>query len=136
MKTQLSATTDPERLLTTISSAAKEIHRLEDEAKTLLHDLGDNSGYRDRMRQKAILLSGLVDETAKLTDLPPQIQTLCQERIGSFSYEADRALRVDSVFYMAVLLCPEDHKDGMPNELDNFITDLQQKIATSLADLQ
>lgn len=135
MKTQHSTTPGAERLLTILTAAAEEIHRLENEAKTLLHDTGDISSYRDLLRQKTILLSGLADETAEVTNLPQQLSTLTQERIGSFSYEADRALRVDSVFYMAVLLCPEDHKDGMPNELDDFITYLHQEIVPSLADL-
>lgn len=134
MTTQHIALSDTDRLLQAITSAAKEINRLEGEAKKLLYESGDTAGYRDRLRQKAILLSSLADETAEFIDLPPRISTLTKERIGSFSYEADRALRVDSVFYMAVLLCPEDHKDGMPNELDNLISQLHQEISLSLAD--
>ncbi|MBA3015048.1 MAG: hypothetical protein KKD63_00585 [Proteobacteria bacterium] len=128
MTIQHDTLSDSDRLLTILTKTAKEICRLEDEAKKLLYDSGDNSGYRDRMRQKAILLSDLADETAALVSLPPQIRALTQERIGSFSYEAERALKVDSVFYMAVLLCPEDHKDGMPNELDNFIAQLHHTL--------
>jgi len=120
---------DLERLLATLNTAAEEITRLEDEARACLYLSRDTVGHRNLLRQKAILLSGLADEIADLDDMPPRISALAQERIGSFSYEAERALRVDSVFYMAVLLCPEDHKDGMPNELDMFIVQLQQEMA-------
>lgn len=129
MTTQHDILSNLERLLTILASTAEDVKRLEDEAKRLLHRGGDTNGHRDQLRQKAILLSGLSDKAAELTDLPPRISAMVKERVGGFSFEAERALRVDSVFYMAILLCPEDHKDGMPNELDTLIGHLQQELA-------
>lgn len=112
-----------EALLATLREAAAEIRRLETIAHTLLYENGDQQAYHNQLRQKAIVLSELAEKVL-LPDTPPQINTQIQERVGSFSFEADRALKLDSVFYMAVLLYPEDYQEGMPNELENLIDQL------------
>lgn len=116
-----------ERLITLLSQAASEIKELEVEAKRLLYQCGDQQGYYLRLRQKAILLSGLADEVMEL-DVTPRVNALIQEKIGGFSFEADRALRLDSVFYMAVLLYPEEHQEGGANELEMFVHSLQEHL--------
>jgi hypothetical protein len=110
-----------ERLIALLSTAAVEVRNLEGEATRLLYDHGDQQGYTRQLRHKAILLSGLADAVAELGPLPPEIDALVRERIGGFSFEADRALRVDSVFYMSVLLWPEDAQQGESNELEALI---------------
>jgi len=117
-----------ERLITLLSRAAAEINELEVEAKRLLYENGDQQGYYLRLRQKAMLLSGLADAVAELAPLPPRVNTLIQEKLGGFSFEADRALRLDSVFYMGVLLCPEEHQEGGANELEMFVRSLQEHL--------
>lgn len=118
-----------QRLIAILSDAAAEISRLETSAKTLLYEKGDKQGYHEQLRQKAILLCELAEE-AQDDALPPQLKALVKERVGSFSYEAERALRLDSVFYMAVLLYPEGHQDGQPNELENLICHLSSPCNT------
>lgn len=113
-----------ERLIQVLSDAAVEIRRLEVNARALLYEQGDQQGYRDHLRLKAIVLSELTEKMPRPDELPPHLNALCQERVGGFSFEADRALRLDSVFYMAVLLYPEDYQEGAANELENFISSL------------
>lgn len=112
------------KLISTLTAAATEINRLENKAKTLLYEHADQRGYHEQLREKAILLSELAEEATQLNDLSPQLKALVKERVGAFSFEADRALRLDSVFYMSVLLYPEDYLEGQPNELEDFINDL------------
>ena len=115
-----------EMLVAILTSTAHEVSRREAKAKALLHENYDRLGYHDQLRQKAMVLSELAEKVELCGDLPPQLKTLVQERIGSVSFEADRALRLDSVFYMAVLLYPEDYQEGDPNELENLINSLLQ----------
>ena len=114
-------------LISILTAAAKNIYKHEITAKVLLYENNNRQGYHDQLRQKAIVLSELADNVALCGDLPPHIKAMAQERIGSFSFEADRAIRLDSVFYMAVLLYPEDYQEGTPNELENFINYLIQQ---------
>lgn len=115
-----------EQIITQLASASDEIRLLEEEAKRLLYECGDQQGYRDRLRQKAILLSGLADAVEEaVTDLAPQVQTMIQGQVGALSFDADRALRLDSIFYMAVLLYPEDHQEGGENDLEKLIAHLR-----------
>ncbi len=119
-------TTPPaiDKLICLLDLAATRVNGLEQEARQLLYEEKNQEEYSARLRQKAILLNGLIDEVDGIKGLPAPIQTLIQERVGSVSYEAERALRVDSVFYMSVLLYPEHHRPGMPNELEELIARL------------
>lgn len=112
-------------IVSLLDNAAQEINALEREAKQLLHETGNQQAYTLRLRQKALRLAGLIDELEGLDELPAHLRTMIQERVGSFSYEAERALRVDSIFYMSVLLYPENHADGTPNELEEFVAHLR-----------
>ena len=113
-------------LVSVMTAAANKISRHEITAKTLLYESSDREGYHDQLREKAIVLSELADNVALCDNLPLHLKALIQQRIGSFSFEADRALRLDSVFYMSVLLYPEDYLEGTPNELETFIKYLIQ----------
>lgn len=111
-------------LIDLLSAAADEIRKCEETAWELLYEKNDQQAYREKMRQKSIVLCDLADTVALCGDLPLPVKRLMQEKIGSFSFEAERALRLDSVFYMAGLLCPEDHQKGLPNELETLINSL------------
>lgn len=113
-----------EQLIALLERAAITVSGLEQEAEKFLYQENNKEGYAARLRQKAILLSGLIDEVEGIAGLPAPVCALIQERVGSVSYEAERALRVDSVFYMAVLLYPEHHRPGMPNELEELVARL------------
>jgi len=116
-----------QELISILTAAANTICRHEVTAKALLYERNDRQGYHDQLRQKAIVLSELEESADLCGDLPSHIKALIQERIGGFSFEAERALRLDSVFYMAVLLYPEDYQEGTPNELEKFINYLMQQ---------
>lgn len=114
-----------QQIISLLSATATEISELEGEAKRLLYGMGDTHGYHRLLRQKAILLSELADAVAELEAAPHPLQALIQERVGSFSFEADRALRLDSVFYMGVLLYPEEYQEGGSNELESLVNYLK-----------
>lgn len=114
------------RLVKALTLALTEICALEQQSKTFLYDQGDQQGYHNLQRQKAIQLCGLQDELPLEEDLPSHLKILAQEKIGSLAFEAERALRLDSVFYMSVLLFPEDYQDGGENELENLINALKR----------
>jgi hypothetical protein len=113
-------------VITLLSSTCSEINELETEAKRLLYELGDTPGYHRLLRHKAILLSELADAVEELDAAPHPLHALVQERVGGFSFEADRALRLDSVFYMAVLLYPEEQHEGCGNDLEVLINHLKE----------
>lgn len=124
MKLSERAKNETKNLISLLSAAADEIRRHEETAKVLLYENNDKPGYHARLRQKSIVLCTLLEALKLYGNLPLHIKAMAQEKIGSFSFEAERALRLDSVFYMAVLLYPEDHQEGSPNELDNLINSL------------
>jgi len=119
-------------VLTYLSETALEVSRLDKEAKRLLYELGDQQGYTKQLRQKAKLLSELADAVAGLDPLPPPLDNLVQEKIGGFSFEAERALRLDSVFYMSVLLMDEC-QEGEANDLETFVHFLQKQASLDLS---
>lgn len=114
------------RLIAGLRTAAAEVRTLEQQAKAFLHEHGDQQGYRHQLRQKAILLSELADELPQDDDLPLPLIALVQEKVGSLSFEAERSLRLDSIFYMSVLLYPEDYQEGGLNELESLVDSLTQ----------
>ncbi|MDD5759796.1 MAG: hypothetical protein PHI06_12030 [Desulfobulbaceae bacterium] len=112
-------------LVDLLSAAADEIRRCEETAKKLLYGENNQQAYRVKMRKKSLVLCDLAETVALCDDLPLPVKTLIREKIGSFSFEAERALRLNSVFYMAVLLHTEDHQEDSPNELENLIKSLR-----------
>ncbi len=112
------------KIIAILSAAAAKIRNLEMTAHSLLYENGDQQGYYDQLRQKAILLSELPEKVRPPNELPPHLNALVLERVGGFSFDADRALRLDSVFYMSVLLDPIDYQKGAPNELEDLINHL------------
>jgi len=105
-----------------------KIKVLENAAQEVLAKDHDLSGYRENMRQKAEILHDLPDglqQTVKQLNLDPHTQKYVKDKLGGFSHGAGKALALDSVFYMAALLYPEDYRDGDKNDLENFILSLE-----------
>ncbi|XPV77234.1 MAG: hypothetical protein ACNI27_04755 [Desulfovibrio sp.] len=104
---------------------AVEVREIEAKGQVVLHTENDQEMYNELMREKAQVLSGLLDGAteaageAVLADHPE-----IQARIAQFSKNAKNALGVGSVFYMSALLYPDDYKDGENNDLENFIDGL------------
>ena len=106
-----------------LQEQATAVRALEKEAATALYDKKDEAAYREQMSQKAGLLASLASDSADLVAaLPEKEREAAASELSSFSYNAATALRLNSVFYMAALLYPDDHKDGEPNNLERFIS--------------
>ncbi|GAB6058493.1 hypothetical protein [Desulfonatronum parangueonense] len=115
------------RLVTALSGVAEEIRRVEAEALAALHDRGDDGFYRTRMREKAEVLRSLPKAMASFVEqLPREEREEIDYRLERFSMSASTALKLNSVFYMSALLYPEDYREGEPNDLERFVSDLEQ----------
>ncbi len=102
-----------------------EIKRLETKAAAVLADNYDLELYHDLLKQKAEILRDIPDLERDLTkDLDIDLQKLLRDRLGGFAHAALKALHLDSVFYMAALLYPEDYQTGAENDLEIFIDTL------------
>ncbi len=83
--------------------------------------------HYDFMRQKAMILSQMPDQLRPLMDgLDRRTRKYVIDKLGGFSHGADKALTLDSVFYMSALLYPENYCDGGINDLDDFINCLER----------
>ena len=111
-----------------VSDIAQQVTTLEREAREVLQRDYSEESYRAIMRQKATLLASLHKLAApSIAKLPQTEQTnIIDERLMRFSQSASNALNLNSVFYMSALLFPEDHEEGAPNDLEQFIEDYLQ----------
>ena len=111
-----------------VSDIAQQVTTLEKEAREILQKNYSEESYRAIMRQKATLLAPLHKLAApSIAKLPQTEQTnIIDERLMRFSQSASNALNLNSVFYMSALLFPEDHEEGAPNDLEQFIEDYLQ----------
>lgn len=111
-----------------VSDIAHQVTILEKDAREILQKNYSEESYRAIMRQKATLLASLHKLAAPaIAELPQTEQTKAiDEGLMRFSQSASSALNLNSVFYMSALLFPEDHKEGTPNDLEQFIEDYLQ----------
>lgn len=113
------------KLIPALKETAHTIRNIEASAGTALKK-GDKEEYREKMRQKARLLQHLPDTLAPvMEDLPETVRKPVEDRLARFSSSAANSLRLDSVFYMYALLYPEDYTEGDPNDLEEFILELE-----------
>lgn len=111
-----------------VSDIAHQVTILEKDAREILQKNYSEESYRAIMRQKATLLASLHKLAAPaIAELPQTEQTKAiDEGLMRFSQSASSALNLNSVFYMSALLFPEDHEEGTPNDLEQFIEDYLQ----------
>lgn len=108
-----------------LQERACQIRKLEAEAAAILTDNYNLRAYHDLLEQKARILHDISDLGRDLTwDLDIDLQKLLRDRLGGFSHAALKALHLDSVFYMAALLYPENYQPGTKNDLEIFIDTL------------
>ncbi len=113
------------RVIKRLRQCALDIKRLETKASAVLTDNYDLELYHDLLKQKAEILRDIPELGQDLTgDLNDDLQKLLRDRLGGFSHAALKAMQLDSVFYMAALLYPEDYQPGAENDLENFIDTL------------
>lgn len=105
----------------------RQVRDIENSAHDLLHNAGDEAGYRKAMRDKAELLAGLSAAAAPFLDsIGMERRPMIEHRLDMFSQSARRSLDIGSVFYMSALLYPDDHKPGEPNTLESWLAELER----------
>jgi len=114
-----------DRPIPRLKEMAQTIRDIEASADRALKE-GDKPEYTEKMREKARLLQLLPETLAPITeDLPDTVREPVEDRLERFSESAANALRLDSVFFMWALLYPEDYREGEPNDLERFASDLE-----------
>lgn len=105
----------------------RHLAEIEALAHKLLHEAGDDAGYRKAMQEKASWLANLATNARPyLEALPLEAQPMLEHRLHMFAQSAQRSLDIGSVFYMSALLYPEDHQPGQPNTLELWLADLER----------
>lgn len=117
------AETPQEQAKEALTAKAKMIRDLEAEAKRKLHEEGDQEAYDRLFREKAQTIHSLLYEVQDdLEGLPEEVQDKIESTLESMGIRASQALEVDSPFFMAMLLYPDDYTEGEENELEQLIT--------------
>jgi len=113
-------------LISKLRETAKEVRALERAASEALYEQGDRRRYADILRQKSQLLLALPDvlESVPNETLPHGLRAYLRDRLGGMSFSAEKALTLDSLFYMGALLYPADYRPGDKNDLENTIDSL------------
>lgn len=115
-------------LISFLGDKAATVRRLEEEGDAILASEGQLA-FQAKLEEKAELLAALGEKSWKLTEaVGGEMGKEIAMRLEQFSMSASAALRIGSVFFMTALLYPEDHQPGEPNDLDNFIKELKEKL--------
>ncbi len=110
-----------------LRESIRQVRDIENEAHDLLHNAGDDVGYRAAMQRKARLLAGLPAAAAPFLDsVGMERRPMIEHRLDMFSQSARRSLDIGSVFYMSALLYPDDHKPCEPNALESWLAELER----------
>ncbi|THB67629.1 MAG: hypothetical protein D6E12_08150 [Desulfovibrio sp.] len=108
-----------------LKTEADRIRQLESQAKLALHENNDPKNHKLLMTKKCGVLMALPEQAQPLvTALEPWLAASVTEELSSMATRAAQAVELDSVFYMAALLYPEDYQEGAPNSLEEWIDSL------------
>jgi vacuolar-type H+-ATPase subunit E/Vma4 len=113
------------RLAEALAEQARRIRQIEAQAEEALHTRQDTAEYKARLEGKARLLSGLLDAVREpLQALPADERDRVEQRLQEFAGNAEQALSLKSVFFMRLLLYPEDYQEGQDNDLEALVRSL------------
>jgi hypothetical protein len=105
----------------------RQVRDIENTGHDLLHNAGDDAGYRAAMQRKAELLADLSAAASPFLDsVSMERRPMIEHKLDMFSQSARRSLDIGSVFYMSALLYPDDHKPGEPNTLETWLAELER----------
>lgn len=115
-----------QNLLKFLEEIAARLRQLELEAADSLHRHGDREGYERLQREKTELLISLPERAdSLLSPLPPELWSMVANGLEDFATEARRAKKVNSIFYMSVLLYPDDdHGPHAANAFDVLVDEI------------
>ena len=103
------------------------LRRYEEEAAESLHLYGNEERYRALHREKTAFLISLPDMAQTVLDpVAPELRKEAEGGLNQFAFAARRAKEKDSVFYMSVLLFPDDENRKEPVAFDEFIEYLEK----------
>lgn len=91
---------------------------------------GDKGTYNLNMRNKAEILAEIDSLLPLCPAMDNEFWTRIKKQLKSFSANAKMALNLDSIFYMSALLYPDDHVDGMPDNLLKLIMAIEKDLAS------
>lgn len=109
----------------------KQCHRVADLEKQGKEyaSKADSKGYRNIMLEKAELLADLFENGHELAEtLPSELQNKALRALRGFSANANRAIELDSVFFMSALLYRDKQPINEPNSLEKFQMELRVKL--------
>ena len=113
-------------LVVWLTEAHRDLKKVESDALAALYENKDEAAYRDLMRERAERLADLADGAADaLQGVPEPLHTEAAQTLKRFSRGAERALELDSVFYMSALLYPDEHQPGDPDNLERLIAGIK-----------
>mgnify|MGYP006306797087 FL=1 len=112
-----------------LTKQAHAVRQLEANADQALHQKHNQEAYRDQLLEKAELLSKLPENAQDLLqDLDPELAGEVRTELQGFAQRAEKALELNSVFFMRQLLYPDDYQDGGFNRLETFVRDLEARL--------
>lgn len=122
---------EKEKFTSFIRHIAKEIKALEEQAQSSLAAAGDKETYHKKHLKKTLLLISLPDKTAPfLSSLDPTLRSFVEKGISEFAEDAKMAQKVNSIFYMSVLLAPDENTtNDTGNAFDHFVRKIEQMLA-------
>jgi hypothetical protein len=121
-----------EHLVAALEDIAGRIRELEEEAMSCLQEPSDGELYRRIQRKKAELLADLPDQLGELTTaLSAWHFEALQTALEEIAEDARMAIKVDSPFYMSLLLYSEEQGEGEANDLQKLIAWLRCEAFTS-----
>ncbi len=116
-----------DKIIAMLDETATEIRKLEAEAQEALMERDDKATHRKKLVEKTMLLMDLPESAEHLLkELEPKTAGQIGRALKDFARRAGNAMGVDSVFYMAALLYPDDYKEGDRNDLEVYIDGLRK----------
>lgn len=113
---------ETQTLIAQLEKIAARARALDLEAGRHLHEANDREKYRAILLEKTELLVSLPELTrAGAKALPPARRVDFEQTICELAEDAMQAMAIGSVFYMSVLLLPEDEGPEGPNDLEKLI---------------
>ncbi|MFP4212654.1 MAG: hypothetical protein ACLFRL_00960 [Desulfohalobiaceae bacterium] len=117
-------------LVLALQERASRIRELEEQAEGCLSK-EEFAKYKELLQEKARILQQMPLKLENLMQRElaeePELLQEAQSSLQGFAQRAAKALELESVFFMRMLLYPEDYVQGQGNDLEGFISWLQNR---------
>ena len=120
-----------------LQGVAERIRQVEAQAGEALFSKDEPEAYRQKLREKTMLLMELPEKVEEFLEaMPKDAAAEIKAGVDGFAGRASRAWELSSIFYMSALLYPEDYEEGQMNDLERFIDRLRSRYAPLAAHTQ